>query len=251
VCAGGAAVSDADPLKEFGENIPTIWQMIVKSTSEAQTAAMAAQQAASQSSRFISPSTGALNTSPLNAVTLNATYAEPAIDLMLQTVVTLGAHVTEGQVIEAVSIAWFKIVDELLRDPSLMKEISWRRWEEMIAGAYDAEGWDEVILTPRSGDGGRDVIATRRDFGSIRIIEQVKAYEPGKLVTANDVRALLGVLHADPNASKGIVTTTSGFAPGIYDDQAIIQYMPNRLDLRPGDKLMEWLAQIRAKKRGS
>jgi len=55
-------------------------------------------------------------------------------------------------------------------------------------------GFDEVTLTPRSGDYGRDVIAIKKGIGTIRVIDQVKAYKPGHLVGANDVRALLGAL---------------------------------------------------------
>lgn len=50
------------------------------------------------------------------------------------------------------------------------------RWEEILAAAYDKAGFDEVILTPRSGDLGRDVIAIRKGFGSVKLIEQAKAY---------------------------------------------------------------------------
>ncbi|MCH7994304.1 MAG: hypothetical protein IIB57_07655 [Planctomycetes bacterium] len=40
-----------------------------------------------------------------------------------------------------------------------------------------------------------------------------------------DVRAILGVLRLDPGATKGIITTTSDFAPGIADEfQQVIPY---------------------------
>jgi restriction system protein len=54
-----------------------------------------------------------------------------------------------------------------------------------------------VTLTPRSGDYGRDVIAVKRGLGFIRVIDRVKAYKPDHLVTADDVRALMGVLQGD------------------------------------------------------
>jgi restriction system protein len=72
----------------------------------------------------------------------------------------------------------------------------------MVAGAYDRAGFDEVIITPRSADFGRDVIATKHGAGVIRVIDEVKAYKPDHLLTAHDVRALLGVVVAD-RASKG------------------------------------------------
>jgi restriction system protein len=168
----------------------------------------------------------------------------PKIELMLQAVVTLGDHTAEGQIIEAVAIPWFKIVDEFMRNPNLMHQLDWRKWEEMIAGAYEAQGWDEVILTPRSNDDGRDVIAIRHDFGSIRIVDQVKAYSPGNLVSADDVRSMAGVLLTEMNVSKGIITTTSDFAPGVYENERLKQLMPTRLDLRNGLKLVEWLNSI-------
>jgi restriction system protein len=121
-----------------------------------------------------------------------------------------------------------------------------RKFEEFIAAAYRADGWDKVILTPRSGDLGRDVIASRQDPTPIRLLDQCKAFSPGYVVEANDVRALFGVVSKDLNASKGVVTTTSTFAPGI--EKEFKDEYPYRLDLRDGEKLMEWLRSIAGEK---
>jgi restriction system protein len=225
-------------------SVGTIWEMFDDSAREAHRAATAAQQGAYRGSRVVVPGTGALNTSPLNAFALNGS-GFPDLGLMLQSAVTVGEKTDEGQTIEAVFHPWRQIVTALLRNPQLMHELDWRAWEEMIAGGYKAAGYDIVILTPPSGDRGRDIIATRDDLGSIRIIDQVKAYKPGHRVPANDVRALLGVLSGDQNVSKGIVTTTSEFAPGVYEDPFIKPFMPNRLDLRSGPQLLEWLRKAR------
>ncbi|MCP3944118.1 MAG: restriction endonuclease [Desulfobacteraceae bacterium] len=107
-----------------------------------------------------------------------------------------------------------------------MHEIDYRKWEEIIAGSYERAGFDEVILTPISGDLGRDIIAIKSGIGAIRVIDQVKAYKPGHVVSANDVRAFIGVLSADQNATKGVMTTTSVFAPKIYNDPSIKGFMP-------------------------
>lgn len=140
-------------------------------------------------------------------------------------ILTLGGATAEGQLIEAVGIPWFKIVEMLQRDPSAAYGLDPRQWEEMIAGAYEAEGFDEVTLTPRSGDLGRDVIAVKKGVGCIRILDQVKAYKPGHLVPANDVRAMLGVGFADQNCSKVVITTTSDFAPKVRDDPLLKPHM--------------------------
>jgi restriction system protein len=100
-----------------------------------------------------------------------------------------------------------------------------------------------VILTPRSGDGGRDIIASKPGVGAVRIIDQVKAYAPKHRVTAEDVRALVGVLTRDQNVSKGIVTTTATFAPGVHEEWKAL--IPFRLELKDGPTLTAWLMGLR------
>lgn len=152
----------------------------------------------------------------------------------------------DGQLIQYVEIPWLAIAEELARNPEFLFEFDPRQFEEFIAASYDREGWD-VELTPRSADGGRDVIATRNDFGSIRVYDEVKRYSKGERVTAEKVRALSGVVHGHQNVSKGIVTTTAEFAPGVWTDTAIAPLMPNRLELRDGKRLLEWIQSLRKK----
>jgi hypothetical protein len=83
-----------------------------------------------------------------------------------------------------------------------------------------------------------------RQAGSIRIIDQVKAYAPHHRVRADDVRALVGVLEMERNVSKGVLTTTSTFAPGVAEDGRIAALTPYRLELKDGPKLIEWLGAI-------
>jgi restriction system protein len=170
--------------------------------------------------------------------------APPSI--LVQTVIVAGDRTKEGQLIEAVAFPWFDIIDIILKDPEQIYKIHWRTWEEIIAGAYKRLQFD-VTLTPRSNDGGRDVIAELPGVGCIKIIDQVKAYAPGRLVTADDVRVMLGVLTVDTNVSKGVITTTSDFAPGILKDDGIKGFMPYRLELKPKDVLLPWLASVAGK----
>jgi restriction system protein len=183
---------------------------------------------------------------PTNLRIVSDSGPPPLAGLLLQTILVPGPKTDEGSIIEAVSLPWFKIIEVLAADPSAAYQIPPHVWEEIIAGGYERAGYDEVILTPRSGDYGRDVIATKRGMGTVRVIDQVKAYKPGHLVTANDVRALLGVLLAD-GASKGFVTTTSDFAPRLREDPLIVPHIPQRLDLTNGDTLIARLTELAKK----
>jgi restriction system protein len=101
----------------------------------------------------------------------------------------------------------------------------------------------DTSLLLRSGDGGRDIIATKIGIGSIRFYDQVKAYKPGHIVTADEVCSVYGVLNLHQNVSKAIVTTTSRFAPGVFEEFKPV--MPHRLELKDRTQLLEWLQQIR------
>jgi restriction system protein len=191
-----------------------------------------------------------VNFESLTTVTRTATLpVDSSVNLLLQTIVVPGNKTAEGQLIEAVALPWFEIIALLKKDPTIAYQISARKWEELIAGAYKKAGFEEVTLTPRSRDYGRDVIAIKRGLGSIRVIDQVKAYKPGHLVTADDVRALVGVLHGD-GASKGFLTTTSDFAPTLPQDPLIVPFIPSRLELINGKMLLKRLEELAKKKSG-
>jgi restriction system protein len=161
--------------------------------------------------------------------------------LSLSGIVSAKKKTAQGILIKSTSLVWNEVARSLGNDWSRAFEIPPEKWEEIVAGAFDKAGFDQVTLTPRSGDHGRDVIAVRNGVGSIKIIGSVKAYKPGHLVKHDDVRALLGVLNGEQNASKGIITTTSDFAPRIKTDPFIKPFLPTRLELMNGDQLMRWL----------
>jgi restriction system protein len=174
--------------------------------------------------------------------------AQRTAELLMQAVVVPGDETKEGTLIEAVAVPWFELIKLMSADPQFMFRIDWRKWEELLAGAYQRAGFDEVILTPRSGDLGRDVIASKRGVGCVRILDQMKRYKPGHLVTAEEVRAMLGVVSADRKASKGIITTTSTFAPGVAEDELLQPFMPYRLELKSGPELLKWLEELARRK---
>jgi len=179
-----------------------------------------------------------------SAALLAAAAASEKPSMLLQSVITLDAKTAEGDLIGAIAAPWIEIAKLIEADPSIIFQIGSRKWEELIAGWYKAYGFDEVTLTQSSGDLGRDVIAVKHGVLSVRIIDQVKAYKPGHLVRANDVRALLGVLGSDRAATKGLVTTTSDFAPKIATDLLIAPYLPTRLELVNGIEMVRRFGDV-------
>jgi restriction system protein len=151
---------------------------------------------------------------------------------------------SEGTLIKSASVAWVQIVRELGNDWQNAYKIAPHIWEEIIAGAYKQAGFDEVVLTARSGDHGRDIIATRQGVGCIKIIGSVKAYKPGHLVSYDDVRSLIGVMAGERDTSKGIITTTADFPPRIMSDPFIAPFVPYRLELMNGTQLHRWLKTL-------
>lgn len=185
-----------------------------------------------------------LSVSPPFSAEFSSEFAKANLPTLLaQSVIVPAGKTQEGLLIDAVAVPWFEIIAMLKKDPALAFQIGPDKWEEIIAGAYRKAGFDEVTLTPRSGDYGRDVIAVKRGLGTVRVIDQVKAYAPGNNVTANDVRALLGVLQGD-GASKGFLTTTSDFAPKLRDDILLKPFMPSRLELVNGKMLLDRLQEL-------
>ena len=75
--------------------------------------------------------------------------------LLVQAVVESYGATSEGSLVRAVVLPWRTIIQKLGKDCSVAFQISSRMWEEMIAAAFEQDGYDEVTLTPRSGDHGR------------------------------------------------------------------------------------------------
>lgn len=178
---------------------------------------------------------------PILAAAMRA-KSEPVVTL--KAILNFAGRVEDGRLVEAVALPWFEIMKMIKANPESIYSINPYTWEEIIAGAYTRAGFDEVILTPRSGDNGRDVVATKNGIGSIRIFDQVKAYKPGHLVTAEEVRAMAGTVYAAQNVSKGIVTTTSDFAPRIMEVDFVKNLVPYRLELKGRDDLLAWLGEL-------
>jgi restriction system protein len=151
---------------------------------------------------------------------------------------------TEGLLVRSYGAAWLEVVRHIGDDWTAAYEIGARAWEELLAGAFQKEGF-ATTLTPRSGDHGRDIIAVKGGIGSMRILGSMKAYAGDHLVTREHIHEMLGVVEAE-RATKGIVVTTSDFAPKILDAPRLAHNIPDRLELINGKGLHEWLKKLAA-----
>jgi restriction system protein len=180
----------------------------------------------------------------IDAANKIADLAARRVALSVTSIIIPEGSVPDGLVVKCTSAIWHEIVKQLGSNWELAYQIPPDKWEELIAGAFKKAGYDKVTLTPRSGDHGRDVIAIRRGFGCVKVLGSVKAYAPGNLVPYDAVRALIGVLTGERDASKGIITTTSDFPPRILEDPFIAPFTPYRLELVNGARLQKWLIEL-------
>ncbi|MGO9059561.1 MAG: restriction endonuclease [Candidatus Binataceae bacterium] len=88
-----------------------------------------------------------------------------------------------------------------------------QEFEELIAELLAAEGFTNVMVTGRPGDGGIDIAAsTDRAFSQGRYVVQCKRYY-NQRVSPLEVQAFHGAIAADP-AARGAFVTTSSFTKG-------------------------------------
>lgn len=138
-----------------------------------------------------------------------------------------------------------EINDELIRRlaerPELMRELNPRKFEELIAELLRDKGY-EVTLTPRTRDGGRDILAIKReDIGTALTLVECKRHAADNRVGVGIVRGLYGVVSAD-QATRGLIATTSYFT---RDARAFRDKVEYRLSLADFDVLSGMLRQFR------
>lgn len=132
-----------------------------------------------------------------------------------------------------------KILDDALRNPEIMRTFEPRYFERFSATLIDKLGFENVTLTPRSGDGGRDIIAIHTING-IQILFAFECKQYKRKVGPSSVRALLGTLvHRNYRANKGVLVTSSLISPGARE---FILTEPS-LDGRDFNDIIAWLRE--------
>lgn len=113
-------------------------------------------------------------------------------------------------------------------------------FEELIARLLVEIGFEDVVVTKRSGDGGIDVRGTLviGDVIRTRMAVQVKRWKLKNRVQATVVQNVRGSLGAH---EQGLIVTTSDFSKGARDEAARPDAVP--VGLMNGEQLVALLAE--------
>jgi len=133
--------------------------------------------------------------------------------------------------------------DELLkyaaREPSVLHQLTSRRFEELVAAILLNSGFD-VEITKATSDGGVDIYAyLRNSVSDFLVLVECKKYGPLRPVGVELVRQLYGV-QQKLNAPKSMIVTTSYFTKPAQDFRRAIF---NRMELKDYNDLTAWLKQ--------
>ncbi|MDR2570451.1 MAG: restriction endonuclease [Oscillospiraceae bacterium] len=137
------------------------------------------------------------------------------------------------------------LLSVILKTPSLMREISPREFERLIADLYRELGF-EVELTKQTRDGGKDLyVLSRTDIGSFLYLVECKRYAPNKPVGVEIIRNLYGVMGMSKRkANAGIVVTTSHFTKDAKNE-ILSSNLEHQIQLQDYDYICSLLDKIR------
>lgn len=136
------------------------------------------------------------------------------------------------------------LIARLGATPELLRYLGPREFEEVVGEIFRRMGY-EVELTPRSKDGGVDLIAVqKREVGTLLTVVECKRYSPHQKVGVSLARALYGVVERR-RASFGTLATTSYFTRGAREFATELEH---RLSLRDFDDLSSWCRKYFARR---
>jgi hypothetical protein len=134
----------------------------------------------------------------------------------------------------------------LLRDPSAFQHLDPRQFELVVAELLTALGYLDIQLTPRSADGGKDIVAHRLIGGRPSVVYfECKHYKKG-LVGFGEVLTLFGAISSDRVPHGVMVTSAKRLTRG---GLKLVAKHSDRLDAKVHQDLVGWV-QTYARKRG-
>lgn len=139
-------------------------------------------------------------------------------------------------IIECSGLVGQKFVEFFHKYPDELKIMDRRKFEELVAELFEGFGY-HVELTKQTRDGGRDIIAVKREEVQVKHLIECKRPDPGGYVGVRPVRELLGVKQ-DEGATKAILATTAYFSK---DAKLFFERHPWELELKEYADLKTWI----------
>lgn len=132
-----------------------------------------------------------------------------------------------------------ELIRYLAKHPEKMQLMDPRKFEELVAALFRAKGYD-VVLTPKTRDGGLDIRAFHRGpVGLALTLIECKRYQSDRRVSVDVVRGLYGVTESE-KATSGLIVTTSSFTKDAKSFQEQNKY---RIHLADQQELQKWLQE--------
>ena len=138
-----------------------------------------------------------------------------------------------------------RLLTRIMQSPEELRNITPRQFEEFVAETLSQLGFKDVLLTPRSHDGGKDVVANYRINGiPLSFYFECKHYAEGNKVQLETLRTLLGTMaHDARSVNKGVLVTTSTFTKGAR--KFILGEA--RLDGKDYTDLLGWINELKGR----
>lgn len=162
-----------------------------------------------------------------NASPLSEIYTDPSVN----------DSAAQEQLLVVSEDKWTKIIQTLASRPQLMHALSPSDFEELVAELLTRQGC-RISLTPRTRDGGRDVLAfLDTPVGQHLYLVECKRFAPTRPVGVQLVRQLYGVVEQE-RATAGLLVTTSRFTK---EAERFSSGITHRLGLKDYQALVKWL----------
>jgi len=149
-----------------------------------------------------------------------------------------GSSLTAAQLIALIKPINAELVSYFAKHPDALHQLGPYRFEVLIAEILADMGY-EVSLTPRSRDGGRDLLAVLPiPTGKILTVVECKRFAKTKRVGVALVERLLWIAEQYDKASCAMLATTSSFTRGAKKIEKDYSW---KLQLKDYDAIHEWL----------
>jgi len=139
--------------------------------------------------------------------------------------------------------AGHQLISVLQRQPSDLRKLSPREFEQLLADLLQDMGWD-VELTKQTRDGGADILAyLNTEVGRLLCLVEAKHYREDRKIGIDLVRTLYGTL-CDVKANSAMLVTSSSFTHDAKEFQKRHSY---QLSLRDYADVVNWILKFGSK----